>query len=59
LGTRTQAAFGYRKHTDEYVLVRDNPALYENNHIDGSWQASLRHTLPVAKTSVALMGLEG
>jgi vitamin B12 transporter len=59
LGTRTQAAFGYRKHTDEFVLVRENPALYENNHIDGSWQASLRHTLPVAKASVALMGLEG
>jgi iron complex outermembrane receptor protein len=58
LGTRTQAAFGYRKHTDEYVLVRDNPALYENNHIDGSWQASLRHTLPFAKASVMLMGLE-
>lgn len=58
LGTRTQAAFGYRKHTDEFVLVRANPQLYENNHIDGSWQASLRHTLPVAKTSVALMGLE-
>jgi len=58
LGTRTQAAFGYRRHTDEFVLIRDNPAIYENNHIDGSWQASLRHTLPVAKTSVALIGLE-
>ncbi len=42
LGTRTHAAFGYRRHTDEYVLVRDDPSLYENNHIDSSWQASLR-----------------
>jgi iron complex outermembrane receptor protein len=40
------------------VLVRDNPAIYENNHIDGSWQASLRHTVPVASSSVLLMGVE-
>jgi outer membrane cobalamin receptor len=58
LGSRTQAAFGYRRHTDEYILVRDDPALYENNHIDGSWQASLRHTIPVATSSVLLMGVE-
>jgi outer membrane cobalamin receptor len=58
LGTSTQAAFAYRRHTDEYVLVRDDPALYENNHIDGSWQASLRHTVPVASSSVLLMGVE-
>jgi iron complex outermembrane receptor protein len=58
LGSRTVAAFGYRRHTDEFVLLRDDPSVYENNHIDGSWQASLRHTLPVATTSVLLLGLE-
>jgi iron complex outermembrane receptor protein len=58
LGERTVAAFGYRRHTDEFVLLRDAPSVYENNHIDGSWQASLRHTLPVATTSVLLFGLE-
>ena len=58
LGARTVAAFGYRRHTDEFVLLRDDPAVYENNHIDGSWQASLRHTVAVAKTSVLLLGLE-
>jgi iron complex outermembrane receptor protein len=58
LGERTVAAFGYRRHTDEFVLLRDDPSVYENNHIDGSWQASLRHTLPVATTSVLLFGLE-
>jgi iron complex outermembrane receptor protein len=58
LGSRTVAAFGYRRHTDEFVLLRDDPSVYENNHIDGSWQASLRHTLPVATTSVLLFGLE-
>jgi len=58
LGSRTVAAFGYRRHTDEFVLLRDNPSVYENNHMDGSWQASLRHTLPVANSSALLFGLE-
>ena len=58
LGSRTVAAFGYRRHTDEFVLLRNDPSVYENNHIDGSWQASLRHTLPIANSSVLLFGLE-
>ena len=58
LGSKTVAAFGYRRHTDEFVLFRDDPAIYENNHIDGSWQGSLRETLTVHKDSVLLMGLE-
>jgi iron complex outermembrane receptor protein len=58
LGSRTVAAFGYRRHTDEFILLRDNPSVYENNHKDGSWQASLRHTIPVATPSLLLFGLE-
>jgi iron complex outermembrane receptor protein len=58
LSSRTVAAFGYRRHTDEFVLLRNAPSVYENNHIDGSWQASLRHTLPVTLSSILLMGLE-
>ncbi|MGC9158817.1 MAG: TonB-dependent receptor plug domain-containing protein [Terracidiphilus sp.] len=58
LGRHTEAAFGYRRHTDEFILLRDDPAAYENNHIDGSWQAMLRHTIPVANRSVLLVGLE-
>jgi iron complex outermembrane receptor protein len=58
LGARTEAAFGYRRHTDEFILLRSEPTFYENNHIDGSWQASLRHTFPIATSSVILVGLE-
>ena len=58
LGSRTVAAFGYRRHTDKFVLLRNAPLVYENNHIDGSWQASLRHTLSVTNSSVLLIGLE-
>lgn len=57
-GTHTQAAFGFRRHSDEFVLIRDEPAIYENNHIDGSWQASLRHTLAVRGAGIVLVGLE-
>jgi iron complex outermembrane receptor protein len=58
LGRRTVAAFGYRRHTDEFVLLRNKPSVYENNHIDGSWQASVRHKVPVATPSLLLFGLE-
>jgi iron complex outermembrane receptor protein len=58
LGSRTVAAFGYRRHTDDFVLLRSNPSIYENNHIDGSWQASLRHTVALASPSLLLFGLE-
>lgn len=58
LGTHTQAAFAFRRHTDEFVLIRDSPAIYENNHIDGSWQAALRHTLDLRSVGLLLMGLE-
>ena len=57
-GAHTEAAFGYRRHTDEYILARNNPSPYENNHIDGSWQASLRRTETIATSSVLLFGLE-
>jgi iron complex outermembrane receptor protein len=58
LGSRTVAAFGYRRHTDEFILLRNAPSVYENNHVDGSWQASLRRTVPIANPSLLLFGLE-
>jgi iron complex outermembrane receptor protein len=58
LGSQMVAAFGYRRHTDEFVLFRDDPSIYENNHIDGSWQGSLRRTENMGKQGVMLMGLE-
>ena len=38
----TSALLAYRRHTDEFVLFRSDPALYENNHIDTSWQGAVR-----------------
>jgi iron complex outermembrane receptor protein len=58
LGSHTEAAFAYRRHTDDYILARNNPSIYENNHIDGSWQGNVRHTMAIADSSLLLMGLE-
>jgi iron complex outermembrane receptor protein len=58
LGNDTEAAFGYRRHTDEYVLLRDDPAYYENNHIDSSWQAVLRRKDAIAHGGMLFYGLE-
>ncbi len=42
LGRSTNFSVGYRRHSDEFVLVRDQPLIYENNHVSQNWQADLR-----------------
>lgn len=59
LGTRTEFDFGFRRHTDEFVLFRNQPSIFENNHIDRSWQTDLRRHDPVSKTSTLFYGAEG
>jgi vitamin B12 transporter len=55
---KTSLAVAYRRHTDEFVLFRANPALYENNHIDESWQAVLRRKDTLGKHTTLLYGLD-
>ncbi len=59
LGDKTSAAFGYRRHTDIFVLLRDNPAVYKNQHIDQSWQGALRRSEHLGAKSSLFYGLEG
>lgn len=59
LGERTTAAFGYRRHTDEFVLFRSDPSIYENNHIDQSWQAALRRHDSISDNATLSYGAEG
>ena len=58
LSEKTQAAFGYRRHTDEYVLFREDPAAYENNHVDTSWEGALRRNDAIGKHVKLFYGLE-
>ena len=58
LGERTEAALGYRRHSDNFILLRNDPTVYANNHIDQSWQAVLRRTAPLGKAGNLFYGLE-
>jgi iron complex outermembrane recepter protein len=59
LGSKTEFDFGFRRHTDEFVLFRNQPSIYENNHIDESWQFDLRRRDPISKNSTLFYGAEG
>jgi iron complex outermembrane receptor protein len=58
LGANTSAALGYRRHSDEFILLREDPAAYENNHIDQSWEGALRRVQPLFKLGDVYYGLE-
>jgi outer membrane cobalamin receptor len=58
LGPRTAASFGYLRHTDEFVLFVDQPAIYENNHVTTSYEAALRRADPLGKNTTLAYGLE-
>lgn len=59
LGSKTEFDFGFRRHTDEFVLFRNDPSIYENNHIDRSWQADLRRHDQLSQNSTLFYGAEG
>ena len=58
LGGHTAASFGYRRHTDEFILFRDRPAVYENNHVTSSFQADLRRADELGRNTTLSYGLE-
>jgi iron complex outermembrane receptor protein len=49
LGRNTEVDFAYRRHTDLFVLFRDAPQIYTNQHLLDSYEGALRRTdtLPV------------
>ena len=58
LGPNTNVAVAYRRHTDIFVLFRDNPAAYKNQHIDENWQAVLSRHQSLFKNTTLYYGLE-
>jgi iron complex outermembrane receptor protein len=59
LGQHTSFAFGYRRHTDDFILLRNQPSVYQNNHITQSYQASLRRHNDLSKSAAFYYGIEG
>jgi iron complex outermembrane receptor protein len=41
-GKQTEVDFGYRRHSDLFVLFRDDPSYFTNRHVDDSFQAAVR-----------------
>ncbi len=58
LGARTAASFGYRRHTDDFVLFTNNPSLYENNHVVTSYEGALRRADTLGANTTLSYGLE-
>jgi len=59
LGSKTEANFAYRRHTDLFVLFRYDPQIYLNRHIDDSWQGSLRRHEDLPHHAFLSYGAEG
>jgi outer membrane cobalamin receptor len=58
LGQQTAASFGYRRHSDLFVLFADQPAIYENNHITTSYEGALRRAENLSANTTLSYGLE-
>ncbi|MEO6965487.1 MAG: TonB-dependent receptor plug domain-containing protein, partial [Acidobacteriaceae bacterium] len=58
LGAQTDGGFAYRRHADNYILFRDDPSVYANNHIDSSWQGILRHKSMLSPGNSFYYGLD-
>ena len=54
----TTASVAYRRHTDEFVLFRYQPSIYENNHIDQGYEGSVRDNRPLHHGLTLLTGLD-
>ncbi len=58
LGPQTAASFGYRRHTDLFVLFVDQPSIYENNHITTSYEGALRRADNLSPNITLSYGVE-
>jgi iron complex outermembrane receptor protein len=56
--TRTSAGFGFRRHSDLFVLYRDRPQVFTNHHSDESWQANLRRRETAKRGVTVSYGVE-
>ncbi len=59
LGSHADAAFGYRRHTDLFVLERDHPEIFTNRHAAESYQAAVRGRQGLGRNTRFHYGLEG
>ena len=58
IGPQTTVSFSYRRHSDLFVLYRDEPEIYANHHADESYQAALRRRQELSNTITMFYGVE-
>ncbi|MGO9255320.1 MAG: TonB-dependent receptor plug domain-containing protein [Bryobacteraceae bacterium] len=58
VGDNTTADFSYRRHSDLFVLLRDDPEYYTNHHSDESEQADVRHHQSLFTGATLFYGVE-
>jgi iron complex outermembrane receptor protein len=56
--SQTEAGFAYRRHSDIFLLQRDQPLGYKNQHIDDGFEGVVRDRREIAKGTTLLLGLE-
>jgi iron complex outermembrane receptor protein len=59
LGESTEVDFSYRRHTDLFVLYRDDPQLFTNRSVLDTWQGALRRLRRLAKNTTLHYGADG
>jgi outer membrane cobalamin receptor len=58
LGPSSVGSFGYRRHSDLFILLLDDPSYYANNHITSSWEGALRRSSELGSNVSLSYGLE-
>jgi iron complex outermembrane receptor protein len=59
IGKKTEVSFAYRRHSDLFVLFRDQPQIYTNHHADESYQAAARRSETLFTNTTLHYGVEG
>lgn len=58
-GFNLEPRFAYRRHEDEFVLLRDDPEVYTNDHVTHRYAGELRGIATLGETHALAMGVEG
>jgi len=59
VGRKTNLSFAWRRHSDLFVLIRDQPQIYTNHHHDESYQAAARRNETLSTNTELHYGVEG
>ena len=58
LGEKTNVSFAFRRHSDLFVLFRDQPEIFTNHHSDESYQLAVRRREDLAASTTLFYGIE-